>query len=93
MFSQGWQIGLHINTDQVSVVAIKRNRDKWCLQGWWAFPLHEPIFTSTGLLVASAEFCSILGSFVLIYLIVIRCVSAIQYSVYCYEPFHYQARH
>lgn len=61
MFSQGWQIGLHINTDQVSVVAIKRNRYKWCLQGWWAFPLHEPIFTSTGLLVASAEFCSILG--------------------------------
>ncbi|MBT0730872.1 hypothetical protein [Rosenbergiella nectarea] len=60
MFSQGWQIGLHINTAQVSVVAIKGNRYKWCLQGWWVFPLDEPVFTSTGLLAITQEFRSIL---------------------------------
>ena len=60
MFSQGWQIGLHINTAQVSIVAVKGNRHKWCLQGWWVFPLDEPVFTSTGLLVITPEFRSIL---------------------------------
>ena len=60
MFSQGWQIGLHINTSQVSVVAVKWNQHKWCLQGWWLFPLDEPVFTPTGLLVVSPEFRSIL---------------------------------
>lgn len=60
MFSQGWQIGLHINTAQVSVVAVKWKHHKWYLQGWWVFPLDEPVFTPTGLLVVTPEFRSIL---------------------------------
>lgn len=60
MFSQGWQIGLHINTAQVSVVAVKGSQHKWSLQRWWVFPLNAPIFTSTGLLVNTQEFHSIL---------------------------------
>ncbi|MBT0722184.1 hypothetical protein HGT70_12970 [Rosenbergiella collisarenosi] len=63
MLSQGWQIGLHINTAQVSIVAIKGRKNRWSLQRWWVYPLNEPVFTPTGLLENTEELLSILRTF------------------------------
>ena len=60
MLSQGWQIGLHINTARVSIVAVKAKRNRWSLQRYWLFTLKEPVFTLTGLLVNTGELRSIL---------------------------------
>ncbi|WP_241622487.1 hypothetical protein [Rosenbergiella australiborealis] len=60
MFNQGWQIGLHINTVHVSIVAITYQTNKWSLQGFWVFPLTEPVFTSTGSLMNTEELHTIL---------------------------------
>ncbi|CCJ72552.1 FIG00554430: hypothetical protein [Cronobacter condimenti 1330] len=39
MIGKQWQIGLHIQTDSVTAVALSRKRGGWRQQRWWSLPL------------------------------------------------------
>ncbi len=48
MASHGWQIGIHITPNNISVIVVRRLRQSTRLQQWWLLPLTAPLFTSAG---------------------------------------------
>lgn len=62
MLSHGWQIGLHITSNSVSVIAIHYQRRSWVLQRWWFFSLRHPPFTAAGSMGDVSQLKKILAS-------------------------------
>lgn len=43
MFNGKWQVGLHLQSDYLTAIAVQRRRGRWHLKRWWSFSVDFPL--------------------------------------------------